>query len=399
MTLTPEEFEHINRPIETAQPLPPRAFVDNAFYEHERKQVFQNGWYAVGFTAQLPDAGDARPVDVCQIPLFVVRGEDGTIRAFHNLCPYDNAAVVNEPIQGATILRAMYHGWEYDFEGRFQRAPLWGNKGRDVMRGDPEVANWQVDLQEVAVGIWGGVIFVNPSNDSQPFDDYIAPLAELRGAIDFDRLDAGRSEDGETIHINEFDGGGNWKTVFENYIVNILHESFVHEIYKVSDEVPRLDENGNKTYEEICDRGLYGLVFRAEDAEDTYPVLDMPPILEKDGAKVRKWGFLSLYPNLHFAVFEEFVRVIIMYPLDAEHTRMDGISLFEAAAARAPELVDNRQIAIDLFNGGGEEDSDVVKSVQARRRSPAASAGFYSPFWDKLHYTFSRQVAADIVKS
>ena len=58
-------------------------------------------------------------------------------------------------------------------------------------------------------------------------------------------------------------------------------------------------------------------------------------------------------------------------------------------------------MALDRFawREATEEDARVIASVQARRRSPAAQAGFYAPYWDRPHYEFTKQLVGDLVGS
>ena len=98
--LTPEELESVRAPIERASTLPARAFTSRGFFELEVARIFYRRWMAVGFEATLPEPGDMRPVELLGQPLVLVRGDDGVLRAFHNICPYDSCLALRSEQRG-----------------------------------------------------------------------------------------------------------------------------------------------------------------------------------------------------------------------------------------------------------------------------------------------------------
>ena len=82
------------------------------------------------------------------------------------------------------------------------------------------------------------------------FDDH--DLDNFRLAFD--------APDGDGIHRRW--PQANWKTLWENYAVNLLHAGFVHEQYRRSPDVPMVDANARKTFEELNDGILKGAWIR-----------------------------------------------------------------------------------------------------------------------------------------
>ena len=89
------------------------------------------------------------------------------------------------------------------------------------------------------------------------------------------QLAIGRDANSNLLTDNE-DLATNWKTHYENWAVNVLHESFTHEIYAESSQIPRVNAQGEKTYEEYIDGYLTALSYREADFAETYEVEENP---------------------------------------------------------------------------------------------------------------------------
>ena len=123
--LTPEDLDSIRAPMERALTLPARAFSSPAFFDLEVERIFHRHWMALAFEATLPDPGDMRPVELFGQPLVLVRGDDGVLRAFHNICPYDGCLAVRSEQRAAPSIEVYYHKWRYDLRGRLSAIPYW----------------------------------------------------------------------------------------------------------------------------------------------------------------------------------------------------------------------------------------------------------------------------------
>ena len=120
--LTSRELALIRAPIERTSTLPARAFTSRGFFELEVARIFYRRWMGVGFEASLPEPGDMRPVEFLGQPLVLVRGDDGVLRAFHNICPYDGCLAVRSEQRAAKAIEVYYHVWRYDLRGRLLAA-------------------------------------------------------------------------------------------------------------------------------------------------------------------------------------------------------------------------------------------------------------------------------------
>ncbi len=388
---TKQDFAAVRAPIESARTLPPSAYTSNEAFLVERSRIFHKGWRAVAFSDQIPNVGDAVPIDYVGAPLLAVRQSDHNIRVFHNLVAYDGCPVLLDPVEAAGELRSAYHGFVYGLDGKLQRAPFWN--------GDPEatasaIENENRDLIELPCREWGRMIFVDFSGSGeQAFNDMIEPLQREFGDIKFDSLAPGRENDG-TLTRSDIIAGGNWKTHHENACINVYHEASVHEIYRVSAAIPRL-ENGKRTYREVCDKGLRGLAYTDAAAGDTYMTLPFPP-LGRSNTTHEGNAIVSLYPNVYVSVIGPHVHLTLATPVDAENTQIQSISLYEASVAANPDTYEIRCLLEAAWADSAAEDNRIIDAIQRARHSPVAHAGFFAPFWDRLHHDFLNQLLDDI---
>src|SRR5437762_13343339 len=104
-------------PLPEASTIPAPWYVDDRIAELEAKTVFSKTWQMVGRIEQVEKPGQFVTANVAGEPIVVVRGNDGVLRGFFNVCRHHAAAVVTEPCGQASILHCPYHGWNYGLDG------------------------------------------------------------------------------------------------------------------------------------------------------------------------------------------------------------------------------------------------------------------------------------------
>src|ERR1700676_1208381 len=100
-------------PLAEASTIPAPWYTDPRIAELERANVFSRTWQLIARTEQLRNSGDFVSARIADEPVVVVRGSDGVLRAFYNVCRHHAAAVVTQPCGHAAILQCPYHGWKY----------------------------------------------------------------------------------------------------------------------------------------------------------------------------------------------------------------------------------------------------------------------------------------------
>lgn len=199
--------------------LPATLYRDPSVYGRERASVFARSWQFLCHASELDVAGAFAAETVAGYPLLAVRGEDGVVRAFHNVCRHRAGPLTAAPrgrCEGA--LTCAYHGWSYALDGRLKSARDFG-KAEGF---DPRA----FALLPLRAEVWRGCVFVNADADAASLAALLAPLDSRLGARGFDAL---RPALRLTHRL-----ACNWKTYVENYLegyhVPVLHPGLDAEI-------------------------------------------------------------------------------------------------------------------------------------------------------------------------
>ena len=131
------------------QTLSARYYTDAAVFAIERDVVFAKAWNLVGYEHQLARPGDYVTEDLAGWPLFVQRAGDGTLRAFHNVCPHRAGPIVWDGSGCQLSLVCRYHGWTFNGDGSLHHARDFGGELPDG-----------IGLTPVRVDSWRGMVFV-----------------------------------------------------------------------------------------------------------------------------------------------------------------------------------------------------------------------------------------------
>ncbi len=208
----------MNAPVNSAmQPsLPSSAYTDPAHFALERAQIFTAEWMVACRAEEIPRPGDWRVFDIAGDDVLVIRGKDGTLRAFFNVCRHRGArlcAAVDEPAKPGRaalpqsvlangFVRCPYHAWLYDTEGRLIGAPFLA-EGADFRRAD-------FSLYPVSCAEWGGFVFLHTT------PEHAGSLPDQLGPIPA-RLANYRLADLRIGHRTHYTVDANWKILCENY--------------------------------------------------------------------------------------------------------------------------------------------------------------------------------------
>jgi choline monooxygenase len=155
------------QPLDTAHALPAPFYVDADAARLDRDAVFAHGWQLVSHAAALEGAGDHVVGEIAGVPILVVRGDDGVLRGFHNVCRHRAGPLATECGRGARALRCRYHGWTYALDGVLRAATEMG----DAAGFDPST----IRLVPIRVAAWNGLVFAALS-DAPPLDDVLAGI-------------------------------------------------------------------------------------------------------------------------------------------------------------------------------------------------------------------------------
>lgn len=152
--------------------LPAWAYHSEELLALEKEELFRRHWQLVGHVNDVPKAGDFITLDLVGERALVVRGKDGVVRAFHNLCRHRGSRVVAEP-QGhcRNALVCPFHGWVYNLDGTLRGTARPGSL--------PALDRTAYGLKPLEHEIWNGFVFVRFKPGPQPsVATLFAPFAE-----------------------------------------------------------------------------------------------------------------------------------------------------------------------------------------------------------------------------
>ena len=394
--ITRAECDAVMAPIGDAMTPPPPAFTDDDWLALEAERIFRRNWTAVMFDCALPDPGDAHTFDLFGMPLVALRGDDGVLRVFHNICPYDGCPTVRGDRKGLKEIEVLYHGWRYDLRGRLVEAPYWSGKPQT---GPGELNGHDGNLVEIRSGVRIGTVFIDIDGAAPDIDDWLAPwMRAVGGDYAVERLVPARDGDGKPL-IETRTVKANWKTYQENASINLLHEGFTHDLYRKSPEVPRVDANGKPGFELFMEDALIAFGHSRQKSGKTYDPIRLPTA-GHDIQRQPDWGFFTtLYPNVNVPLLDAFMKVNIAIPIAPDETHLQHLRFYSPEALADDDFQAEEASVQTLFDVVHYEDKLAIEAVQSARRSPVWGQHFYAPFWDNLHHYFNKLVMTDMMRA
>ena len=213
----------VDSEISRAESLPASAFVDPEFLELELGTIFAHTWLLAPpegnsqkdlatLTDSLRKTGSRVPFNLLGKPLFLLRGQQGKLNRFPNVCTHAWHPLVESSSDGGAII-CPQHGRQFDNEGKFL-----AQAGFEKMKGFPRESD---NLRNVHVEERGQWIFVSTGEPLAPFRRFIEKVQQSIPGIKLESLRRQRVE-GEVREVE-----GNWKQHAWNYMDN-FHIRFVH---------------------------------------------------------------------------------------------------------------------------------------------------------------------------
>ncbi|HUQ76214.1 MAG TPA: aromatic ring-hydroxylating dioxygenase subunit alpha [Burkholderiales bacterium] len=339
--------------------LPAGWYHDPAHYQRELEAFWYRGWIAVAREEELAAPGDWRVVRVASQSLFVVRGEHGEVRAFHNTCRHRGSVLCTQDNGSFARHRIVcpYHSWTYDLAGSLVATP------RRMQTPDFRLEDFP--LYAVAVETWGGFVFVNlAGRDAPPLLASLGELPQRFARYGFEKLRIGKRIVTEVR--------ANWKLVAENFS-ECFHCPPVHpELCRVV-----------SAYRDAGAWGLRGAETTAEYAAGAQTLtLDgrarIPPISTL-AAEDRKTLYVPamLPPALFLNVHPDYVNAHLMTPTGPESVRIVYDWLFEAD--RLPLAEADLQHYVALWDITNRQDARNCEWQQEGLQSREFKHGYYVP--------------------
>jgi choline monooxygenase len=197
-------------PLARSQTIPSQWYVDPAFHQFDQQAVFGTSWQFVTDVEQVSRPGDVVTATIAGEPVIVVRGDDGALRAFFNVCRHRGGPLAMKD-ERCDMLICKYHGWTYRLDGMLRGVPHFNH----VELFDKK----DYGLTPVRLVQWEGLVFVHLGKQPLPITTVLDGIPERIAPTRFGELRFVR-------HI-DCDVGSNWKVYVDNFLEG-YHVPFVH---------------------------------------------------------------------------------------------------------------------------------------------------------------------------
>jgi choline monooxygenase len=347
--------------IEYASTIPAPWYMDERIAELERERVFGRNWIAVGRADQVATPGQFFTVELAGEPLVVVRGTDGELRAFYNVCRHHAAAVMTAPCGTAQHLRCPYHGWTYGLDGSLKGAPEFTG----VCNFD-RAANGLIPIR---AAIWEQFVFVSFSEQAAPLRDFLGDLPERMAPLELGNLRFFERKT-YTLHCN-------WKVYVDNYLDGGYH-------------VPHLHKGLNSVldYKEYSIENSGGYCLQSSPMVSSAEHASFGATRTGDRAY-----YYWLYPNFMINVYEGVMDTNLVLPI-APDACLVQFDFFFADVSDPRRAYNTESVAVS--DRVQAEDVDICESVQRGLRSRAYGAGRLSVRREAGEHLFHRLLARDL---
>lgn len=336
--------------------LPGWTYHSKAFLELEKQELFRKHWQIACHVSDLPDPGNYIAFDMCGERALVLRGADGKVRAFHNMCRHRGARVVADEkgaCKGALV--CPFHGWVYNLDGSL--------RGAARPKSFPELDKVEFGLQPLEAEIWNGFVFVRFEPGSQ------ASVAELFAPFADETVHFDMSSVVPAGEIWTMVSKVNWKSVRdvdnEGYHVALAHPA-LQDLYGRSYFDEPFVGGMSRSYAECNENGRRWSVRNYLKLMQPRP--NMPEHLK------RAWVYYGLFPNAVIAVTPELVQFYQEFPLSTGETLLRGSIYRYRDETRQQTLA--RKLAIRIDNETMGEDVRLTEWSNEAMNS-SAFKGFY----------------------
>jgi choline monooxygenase len=349
-------------PLAEALTPPSSWYVDPRIFELEQRTVFARSWQVIGRADQVREPGQYVSGELAREPILVIRGNDGILRGFFNVCRH-HAATVMPNAEGRTqTLRCPYHGWTYNLDGTLLVTPEFAG----VHNFDRSMNG----LIPVHSALWEGLVFVRLSPEGLSLEDFLGEdITQQIRQLNLDKL---RWMERRSYTLN-----CNWKVFVDNYLDGGYHVPHLHlGLSSVLDPAKYTIETG----ERFC---LQSSPVSAEKA-------DQQTAAVRQGDRAL---YYWIYPNLMINWYEGVMDINLVCPRGVDRTEV----IFDFYFADTSKTSRQRNLAsIAVSERIQAEDVAICESVQRGLVSRAYTAGRLSVRREAGEHLFHRLLYPDL---
>ncbi|HEX5606016.1 MAG TPA: aromatic ring-hydroxylating dioxygenase subunit alpha [Candidatus Binatia bacterium] len=365
MTLSLEQMVESYDPgksLEQASTPPAYWYRDPRILELEYRTVFSRAWQAIGRSDQLREPGHYITSELATEPVLAVRGSDGCLRGFYNVCRH-HAAIVMTQSEGQTeTLRCPYHGWTYDLQGALVLAPEFGG----VAKFDRSA----ISLVPIEIDVYKNGVFAKLEHGNPSLQDFLGKdLVERFEALNLEQL--------KWFERRSYTLNCNWKVFVDNYLDGGYH-------------VPHLHRRLNS----VLDYGHYTIETGKRFCLQSSPIV--PDSSGGDAGELRRGEralYYWIYPNLMINIYAGVMDTNLVVSRGVDRTEVIFDYYFADVSAEAKK---NNLASVTLSEQIQAEDVAICESVQRGLNSRSYSAGRLSLRREAGEHLFHKLLYTDL---
>ncbi|HZQ68855.1 MAG TPA: aromatic ring-hydroxylating dioxygenase subunit alpha [Terriglobales bacterium] len=349
----------IDADIARAWSVPAPFYADPAVFSSEQEKIFRRAWQVVGHKDSLSQPGDFFTTELCNEPLLLVRGTNGVLRGFYNVCRH-RAGPPAEGCGSRKVFRCGYHGWTYALDGTLISAP--------EVEGVQDFDAKDFALTPVRVEEWFNLIFVNLDPDAPPLLATLGEMPQQAERFDFRSM--------KRFERRTYDMNCNWKTYVDNYLEG-YHLPSVH---------PGLNRELDYNAYTVETQKNYVRQFspiRGLQAGDTVPRRYRQARVDLTA------DYFWVFPNWMLNCYPDNVSLNIVVPLATERT----LAIFEWYLPETEQGGAAAKASVEFSHQIQVEDVAICEAVQKNLRSRSYQRGRYSIKQETGVHAFHRMYA------
>jgi choline monooxygenase len=356
----PNLQSHADRDIARASTLPAPLYFSSETFAAEKTKLFASTWQVVGHVHQAANPGDYFTFDLIGEPLLIVRGEDGILRCFYNVCRHR----AGNPASGCgnrKLFRCAYHGWTYRLDGALLVTPEFDG----VEDFDPA----EFGLAPVLLEEWFNLIFVNLDPEAGPLGESLGKLPARTEKFDFKSM---KFSERRTYEMN-----CNWKTYIDNYLEG-YHLPSIH---------PALNREVNYnayTVEPYAQYVRQWTPIRGAQPGDATPRRYPQSGNNNDNGDELTADYFWIFPNWMLNCYPDNISLNIILPLAPERT----LAIFEWYLPEKDLGSEAASKALAFSDEIQAEDVTICEIVQKNLHSRSYHSGRYSVKQEKGVHAF-----------
>lgn len=364
-----------------------RYYTSAEVFASEQERIFENTWFCAVRSSDLALPGKFKKVQVGRESVLLIRGRDGLLRAFLNVCRHRGAQLcVESEGEVKRTLRCPYHSWTYALDGKLMAAPNIGTLTDD--EGAP-IDRYRYGLVPVALTEWLGYAWVCLSDTPPPFEDVLAETTKTLGDSDaINRYGIGGLDVGHRV---VYDVAANWKLIVENFM-ECYHCSSIHpELVGVLPEFAR----GVAAQANVGLGAEFGPQVAGFTVDGGQGFERLPGITDDQD---RRYYAITVKANVFINLVPDHVIFHRMYPVSADRTVVECDWLYTGEVVGSDRDVSR---SVELFHRVNVQDFDACERTQPAMSSRAyRNGGVLVPAEHHIaefhHWVMSRLAAAPV---